>query len=78
MIQKINTKTNVLTWFEIPIKNMERAQAFYEKVLDIKMETLKGQKEETVFFPAFTRHHYGAIRYFIRRTCEIRTIKTFY
>jgi predicted enzyme related to lactoylglutathione lyase len=51
MIQKINAKTNVLTWFEIPVKNMERAQTFYETILDIKMETMDNQKEETVFFP---------------------------
>jgi len=51
MIQKINPKTNVLTWFEIPVNDMQRAKTFYETVLDIKMETLGNQQEETVFFP---------------------------
>ena len=50
-MQKINPKTNVLTWFEIPVNDMQRAKTFYETVLDIKMETLGNQQEEMVFFP---------------------------
>jgi len=50
-MQKINPKTNVLTWFEIPVNDMQRAKTFYETVLDIKMETLSNQQEEMVFFP---------------------------
>src|SRR5438105_3584859 len=51
MLKKINPDTNVLTWFEIPVKDMKRARTFYETILDIKMETMPNQMEETVFFP---------------------------
>ncbi len=31
-------KMNPVGWFEIPVKNIERAQAFYEDVLGLKLE----------------------------------------
>ena len=51
--EKLSAETNALTWFEIPVTNMERARAFYETILNIKMETMEGgdPKEATVFFP---------------------------
>jgi uncharacterized protein len=53
MMKKINPKTNVLTWFEIPAKDLKRARSFYETVLDIEMETMDmgPSGEEAVFFP---------------------------
>ena len=30
-------KQNMVTWFEIPVSDMERAKAFYEKVFDIQI-----------------------------------------
>tara|TARA_R110002049_G_scaffold68949_3_gene178626 strand:+ start:1008 stop:1382 length:375 start_codon:yes stop_codon:yes gene_type:complete len=30
-------KQNVVGWFEIPVTDMDRAKAFYEKLLDIKI-----------------------------------------
>ncbi|MEO5978110.1 MAG: VOC family protein [Chryseolinea sp.] len=52
-MEKISSKTNALTWFEIPVVDMKRARKFYESILDIKMETMDmpGNEEETVFFP---------------------------
>lgn len=54
MLQKLSAGINALTWFEIPVKDMERARKFYETILDIKMELLppdKNATEETMFFP---------------------------
>lgn len=53
MLKKISPDTNVLTWFEIPVADMQRARTFYETVLDLKMETMDqgNTEEETVFFP---------------------------
>lgn len=31
-------KTNPVAWFEVPVSNMERAKAFYEKVFDIEIQ----------------------------------------
>lgn len=31
-------KNNVVGWFEIPVSDMDRAIAFYSKVLDLKLE----------------------------------------
>jgi uncharacterized protein len=32
---------NALNWFEIPVSNFARAKSFYEKVLDITIETME-------------------------------------
>jgi uncharacterized protein len=32
-------KTNIANWFEIPVKDLKRATAFYEKVFDVKLAT---------------------------------------
>jgi len=34
-------KRNVVAWFELPVTNMDRAQAFYETVFDIKLSVQK-------------------------------------
>ncbi len=36
----MNTKRNPVGWFEIYVSNMSRAKAFYEAVLNIKLEAL--------------------------------------
>jgi predicted enzyme related to lactoylglutathione lyase len=53
MIEKLSAKTNALTWFEIPVTDIERARTFYETILDIRLETLPSDdaEEQTVFFP---------------------------
>jgi predicted enzyme related to lactoylglutathione lyase len=30
-------KQNMVAWFEIPVSNMDRAKAFYEKVFEVKI-----------------------------------------
>jgi uncharacterized protein len=53
-LQKIDARTNVITWFEIPVNNTKRAKEFYETILDIQMETrqIPETGEELTFFPS--------------------------
>ncbi|WP_109694643.1 VOC family protein [Chitinophaga deserti] len=52
-LRKIDTETNVVTWFEIPVTDTPRAKKFYETILDIEMRTVQaGDKEELTFFPS--------------------------
>ena len=61
-MEKINEKSNVINWFEIPVLDSERAKGFYETILNIKMHTaifpIKGflgnaeMNEEMTFFPS--------------------------
>lgn len=52
-LKKIDSETNVLTWFEIPVNDTARAKTFYETILDIKMTTriFPETNEELTFFP---------------------------
>ncbi|MEO5593902.1 MAG: VOC family protein [Chitinophagaceae bacterium] len=52
MLQKMSGETNAVNWFDIPVSDLERAKKFYETILDIGMETAKGDNgEEMAFFP---------------------------
>ncbi len=50
-LKKIDKQTNVLTWFEIPVTDIDRAKTFYETILDITMVKRSDGQEEAVFFP---------------------------
>ena len=50
-LKKINSETNILTWFEIPIMDTKRAKRFYETILDIEMVNRSDGNDEAVFFP---------------------------
>src|SRR5690606_24595356 len=50
-LQKIDETTNIITWFEIPVTDIDRAQKFYETILDIKMVKRADGEDEAVFFP---------------------------
>lgn len=52
-LRKIDETNNVLTWFEIPVSNTQRAKSFYEQILDIEMTTQQFPEtnEELTFFP---------------------------
>ena len=39
---------NPVTWFEIYVKDMERAKAFYEKTLGVKLQKLETPTKEIV------------------------------
>jgi len=42
----VTVKTHVANWFEIPVKDLDRASKFYEKVFDVKLspEVMGGMK----------------------------------
>ena len=42
----VTAKINAVNWFEIPVKDLERAAKFYEKVFDVKLtlEEMGGMK----------------------------------
>lgn len=50
-MKKIDAYTNVLTWFEIPVSDLNRAKKFYETILDIEMVKMGDGENEGVFFP---------------------------
>lgn len=50
-LKKIDEQTNILTWFEIPVSNIDRAKKFYETILDIEMVKRTDGDDEAVFFP---------------------------
>jgi uncharacterized protein len=52
-------ENNVVGWFEIPVKNMDRAIRFYEAVLDVKL-TLKDFDEPRAFFPSDNKKYGSA------------------
>ena len=53
---------NPVTWFEIYVKDMPRAKAFYEKTLGIKLEKLETPAEEVTEMWSFPmgKDSYGA------------------
>ncbi|MES2818773.1 MAG: VOC family protein [Pseudomonadota bacterium] len=42
---------NAINWFELFVSNFERARAFYEQVLDIKMDVMDGMGGPMAMFP---------------------------
>lgn len=54
MMEKLSAKTDVITWFEIPVLDTARAKKFYETILDIDMRTqvFPETDEELTFFPS--------------------------
>jgi predicted enzyme related to lactoylglutathione lyase len=44
--------SNAINWFEIPVKNLERAKSFYETILDAEMMPMEAMGMKTAFFPA--------------------------
>ncbi|MBK8883930.1 MAG: VOC family protein [Bacteroidales bacterium] len=43
---------NALNWFEIPVKNFNKAKKFYETILGSEMQTMEAMGMKTAFFPA--------------------------
>ena len=48
-----NQKFNPVTWFEIYVDNMERAQKFYETVLNVTLQPLSDPTESSMQMLAF-------------------------
>lgn len=67
----------MITWFEIPVSDMHRAIAFYEKFLDIrahledlgsfKLAILGGLQGSLVQHEAYRPSHAGVVMYFSAR-----------
>ena len=51
LLRKIDETTNIITWFEIPVTDIDRAQKFYETILDIEMVKRTDGEDEAAFFP---------------------------
>ena len=43
---------NAINWFEIPVKNFDKAKAFYEAVLGAEMQIIEMPGMKSAFFPA--------------------------
>lgn len=43
---------NAINWFEIPVKDFNRAQKFYETVLGAKTQVMEAMGMKMAFFPA--------------------------
>jgi predicted enzyme related to lactoylglutathione lyase len=48
----MNTQTNALNWFEIPVIDMERAKHFYQVAFGIHMDTMNTGEMQMASFPA--------------------------
>ena len=43
---------NAINWFEIPVKNFNRAKTFYETILGATMQQIEAMGMKSAFFPA--------------------------
>lgn len=50
---------NAINWFEIPVKNLERAQSFYEAMLGAQMQRMEMPGMKSAFFPADLQNGIG-------------------
>ena len=53
MEQQIKNPNNPVTWFEIYVDDISRAQKFYETVLDVKMQDLPDPNDTSIKMTAF-------------------------
>lgn len=52
---------NVITWFEIPVHDIGRAKAFYEKILGVELEEGGFGSDVMAFFPTEGEYVSGAL-----------------
>lgn len=43
---------NAINWFEIPVKNFDKAKKFYETILGADMQVMEAMGMKSAFFPA--------------------------
>jgi predicted enzyme related to lactoylglutathione lyase len=55
----VAVKTHIANWFEVPVKDLDRAVKFYEKVFDVKLSTEEMGGMKMALFP-FTQDAPGA------------------
>ena len=47
----MNSKANPVTWFEIPVRDLQRAKTFYEQVFDTSLDLLEMGGVRMAWFP---------------------------
>ena len=47
----MRTDTNPVTWFEIPVNDLQRAKSFYEKVFDTRLDPVEAGGVRMAWFP---------------------------
>ena len=52
---------NLISWFEIPVKDLERAKNFYSAILDIDIKITEMMGSFTGFFPSENGNVSGAL-----------------
>jgi len=50
---------NAINWFEIPVKNFNRAKTFYETILGATMQPMEAMGMKSAFFPADLQNGIG-------------------
>lgn len=53
--------SNIITWFEIPVSDFDRAKSFYETIFDMELEVNLMQNYKIGFFPSQDDKVSGAI-----------------
>jgi predicted enzyme related to lactoylglutathione lyase len=52
---------HLINWVEIPVSDMERAKAFYGKILGAELQTMSLGKSQYALFPSEDRFNSGAL-----------------
>jgi len=52
-------KKNALNWFEIPVKNLDKAKKFYETILGEELQTMEAMGMKSAFFQADMQNGIG-------------------
>lgn len=47
----MSSKYNPVNWFEIPVKNMNRAKTFYQRIFDVELSLNEMGSAEMAWFP---------------------------
>ena len=53
----------MVSWFEIPVSDFERALKFYETIFDFKLEVMEIESYKMAFLPSYEGKVSGAICY---------------
>ena len=51
--------TNAINWFEIPVKNIDKAKKFYETILGAELQVMAAMGMKSAFFPANLQNGVG-------------------
>ena len=60
-MEKLNSATNALNWFAIPVTDVARAKKFYETTFDIEMYQIQLVGMPMVMFPSQSPKSNGAL-----------------